>query len=250
MILKNKTALITGSNRGIGFSLLEKFASEGCNVYAHSRKPNSEFEKKAEKISSKYNVEIKYVHFDLLNSAEIKSAIMSLIKTKIPIDILVNSAGIIHGGLFQMTAIQTIKDIYSVNFFGMLEVTQLVSKYMIRKKGGSIINIASVAGIDLSAGNCAYGTSKAAVIAFSKTLSSELSAYGIRVNVIAPSLTDTEMAYTNEAKKEREILSDNVEPFKRMARAEEIANSVCFLASEKSSFINGEVIRVDGGNRF
>ena len=250
MVLKNNTALITGSNRGIGFSLLEKFASEGCDIYAHSRKYNIEFEKNTRLISDKYNVEIRHVYFDLLNSAEIKSAITTLIKTKVPIDILVNSAGIIHGGLFQMTNVQMIKDVFSVNFFGMLEVTQLVSKYMIRKKAGSIINIASVAGIDLSAGNCAYGTSKAAVIAFSKTLSSELSAYGIRVNVIAPSLTDTEMAYTNEAKKEREILSDNLEPFKRMANPEEIANSVCFLASERSSFINGEVIRVDGGNKF
>ena len=68
--------------------------------------------------------------------------------------------------------------------------------------------------------------------------------------MVAPSLTDTEMAHTTEAKKEREMLSDNKEPFKRMAKPEEIANSVCFLASEKSSFINGEVIRVDGGNRF
>ena len=149
-----------------------------------------------------------------------------------------------------MTPIQSIRNVFDVNFFGMLEITQLVSKYMIRKKKGSIINIASVAGIDLSTGNCAYGTSKAAVIAFSKTLSSELSAHGIRVNVVAPSLTDTEMAYTTEAKKERTILLDNEEPFKRMARPEEIANTVCFLASEKSSFINGEVIRVDGGNRF
>ena len=250
MMLKNKTALITGSNRGIGFSLLEKFATEGCNIYAHSRKTNIEFEKKAKEISIKNNIKIQHIHFDLQKSSEIRTAIMSIIKTKVPIDILVNSAGIIHGGLFQMTTVQTIKDVFSVNFFGMLEVTQLVSKYMIRKKHGSIINIASVAGIDLSAGNCAYGSSKAAVIAFSKTLSSELSTYGIRVNVVAPSLTDTEMAYTTEAKKEREILSDNKEPFKRMAKPEEIANSVCFLASEKSSFINGEVIRVDGGNRF
>jgi 3-oxoacyl-[acyl-carrier protein] reductase len=250
MMLKNKTALITGSNRGIGFSLLEKFASEGCNIYAHSRKPNIEFEKKAKEISIKNNIKIQHIHFDLKKSSEIRTAIMSIIKTKVPIDILVNSAGIIHGGLFQMTTVQTIKDVFSVNFFGMLEVTQLVSKYMIRKKHGSIINIASVAGIDLSAGNCAYGSSKAAVIAFSKTLSSELSTYGIRVNVVAPSLTDTEMAHTTEAKKEREMLSDNKEPFKRMAKPEEIADSVCFLASEKSSFINGEVIRVDGGNRF
>jgi 3-oxoacyl-[acyl-carrier protein] reductase len=250
MILKNKNALITGSSRGIGFALLEKFAAEGCNIYAHSREPNIEFEKKTREISRKNNVEIQHVHFDLEKTLEIRMAVKSIIKAKAPIDILVNSAGIIHGGLFQMTPIQTIKNVFSVNFFGMLEITQLVSKYMTRKKTGSIINIASVAGIDLGTGNCAYGTSKAAVIAFSKTLSSELGAHGIRVNVVAPSLTDTEMAYTTEAKKEREILSGNKEPYKRMARPDEIANVVCFLASEKASFINGEVIRVDGGNRF
>ena len=250
MTLKNKTALITGSNRGIGFSLLEKFASEGCNIYAHSRNSNAEFKKKTSEIALKHNIEIKHIHFDLLHNEEIKTAILSLINSKAPIDILVNSAGIIHGGLFNMTPVQTIRDIFSVNFFGMLEVTQLVSKYMIRKRQGSIINIASVAGIDLSTGNCAYGTSKAAVIAFSKTLSSELSTYGIRVNVVAPSLTDTDMAHTNEAKREREILSNNKEPFKRMAKPEEIANSICFLASDQASFINGEVLRVDGGNKF
>ncbi len=249
MMLKNKTALITGSNRGIGFSLLENFAAQGCNIYAHSRKVNYEFKKKTKEIAAKYNVEIIHIHFDLLKSTEIRTAIMAIIKTRVPIDILVNSAGIIHGGLFQMTPINSIRNVFDVNFFGMLEITQLVSKYMIRKKTGSIINIASVAGIDLSTGNCAYGTSKAAVIAFSKTLSSELSAHGVRVNVVAPSLTDTEMAYTSEAKKEREMLTGD-KPFNRMVKPREIANLIRFLASDNSSFINGEVIRIDGGNKF
>lgn len=250
MTLRNKTALITGANRGIGFSVLKKFAVEGCDIYAHSRKRNIKFEEITRKISADFNVKIRHVHFDLQVSSEIRTAIRGIIEAKVPIDILVNSAGIIHGGLFQMTSIETIRDIFAVNFFGTLEVSQLVSKYMIRKRSGSIINIASIAGIDLSAGNCAYGTSKAAVIAFSKTLSSELSAYGIRVNVVAPSLTDTEMAQTEDAKKERAMLSDNKEPFKRMAQPEEIANTVCFLASDNSSFINAQVLRVDGGNKF
>jgi len=250
MMLKNKTALITGSNRGIGFSLLEYFAEQGCRVYAHSREVNDEFEKKTKEISVKYDVEIIHIYFDLLNNEEIKTAIMSIIKAKVPIDILVNSAGIIHGGLFQMTPVKSIRDVFDVNFFGVLDVTQLVTKYMIRKKKGSIINIASVAGIDLSAGNCAYGTSKAAVIAFSKTLSSELSAHGIRVNVVAPSLADTDMAYTNEAKKEREMLSSDDKPFSRMVKPREIAELIGFLASDNSSFVNGQVIRIDGGNKF
>jgi 3-oxoacyl-[acyl-carrier protein] reductase len=249
MLLKDKTALITGSNRGIGLAILENFAKQGCNIYAHSRKENKAFTLLLKKVSDKYNVAITNINFDIQDSSEIKKGIMTIIKTKIPLDILVNSAGIIHGGLFQMTSISSIRNVFDVNFFGMLEVTQIVSKYMTRYKKGSIINIASVAGIDLSTGNCAYGTSKAAMIAFSKTLSSELSSLGIRVNVIAPSLTDTDMAHTSEAQKERESLKGN-KPFERMANPNEIADLVSFLASDNSSFINGEIIRIDGGNRF
>lgn len=248
MLLKNKSALITGSNRGIGLAILESFAKHRCNIYAHSRKATNEFKLLLREMSKKYNVKITNVNFDLRDNTEIKNAIMSIIKTKEPLDILVNSAGIIHGGLFQMTPISSIRNVFDVNFFGMLEITQLVSKYMIRKKRGSIVNIASVAGIDLSTGNCAYGTSKSAVIAFSKTLSSELSNYGIRVNVVAPGLTNTDMAHTAEAQKERGKLKGD-KPFERMAIPTEIADLVVFLASDNSSFINGEVIRIDGGNR-
>ena len=250
MSLKNKTALITGSNRGIGLSILKGLARGGCNVIAHSRQSCDEFLGVAKEIAEKHNVEIIHVYFDLEDTVSMRSELLSVFKRKIPIDILVNSAGIIHGGLFQMTPISNIRHVLNVNLFGMLEVTQLVCKYMMRNKSGSIINMSSVAGIDLSPGNCAYGLSKAAVIAFSKTLSSELSSYGIRVNVVAPSLTDTDMAHTDQAKKERESLTAGKEYFMRMAEPDEIADLVGFLASDKSSFINGQVIRIDGGNIF
>ena len=179
-----------------------------------------------------------------------KSEVYKIFKEKIPVDILVNSAGIIHGGLFQMSPVKDIRKVFDVNFFGLIELTQLISKYMTRFKNGNIINISSVAGLDLSTGNCAYGTSKAAVIAFSKTLSSELSSYGIRVNVVAPSLTNTDMAFSKEASKERESLLKSNKPFERMASPSEISDAVFFLASENSKFINGQVLRVDGGNKF
>ena len=206
--------------------------------------------KKIKDISLKNDINISPIYFDLAREVEIKEAIRALIKKKVIIDILVNSAGVIHGALFQMTHVKKIKEIFEINFFGTLEVTQLICKIMVKNKRGSIINIASSAGIDLSEGNCAYGTSKAAIIAFTKTLSSEMSKYGIRVNAIAPSLTDTDMGNSMEATKERGLLESSKFPLKRMALPKEISNTVKFLASEESSFINGEIIRVDGGNRF
>jgi len=250
-IFANKTAFITGSNRGIGFSILEYFAREGCDIYAHSRTDDSEFRRKTSGMALRYGVKINHINFDLRDYDNMRESIMSIIKSRVPIDILVNSAGIIHGGLFQMTPISDIRSVFDVNFFSMLEITQLLSRYMARNKRGSIVNIASVAGIDLSSGNSAYGVSKAAVIAFSKTLAEELSAHGIRVNVVAPSLTNTDMALATEAKTERDmLLSATNHPFKRLAEPDEIAALVGFLASDNSSFVNGQVIRVDGGNKF
>jgi 3-oxoacyl-[acyl-carrier protein] reductase len=249
LLLNNRTALVTGSNRGIGYSIMETFAKQGCDIIAHARKKNNEFEKKIDHLSKINNVVVKPIYFDLQDKDEIRTEIINLVKTKIPIDILVNCAGIIHGGLFQMTHIQTIRDVFDVNFFGMLEITQLVCKSMIKHKNGSIINISSSAGLDLREGNCAYGTSKAALIAFSKTLSFEMGKHGVRVNVVAPGLTDTDMGRMPEAIQERELLS-GAAPFKRMALPIEIANVLSFLASDNSRFINGQVIRVDGGNIF
>ena len=250
MLLKNKTAFITGSNRGIGYSILKKFAKEGANIIAHSRKENNSFSKKIIDIKKKYNINIINVYFDLNDSNSIKNSILNILKKKEPIDILVNSAGVIHSSLFQMTKISDIKKVYDINFFSMLEITQIISKYMIRYKRGSIINISSVAGIDLSSGNCAYGTSKASIIAFSKVLSDELKKFNIRVNTIAPSLTDTDMGNSFEAEKERNCLNSSKDPFKRLLKPYEIADLATYLGSDKSSFINRQIIRIDGGNNF
>lgn len=160
MLLKNKLAFVTGSNRGIGFSILEKFASNGCNVIAHSRTNNVDFSNKLKFLEKKHNVKIKNINFDILDTESMKSEVYKIFKDKIPVDILVNSAGIIHGGLFQMSPVKDIRKVFDVNFFGLIELTQLISKYMTRFKNGNIINISSVAGLDLSTGNCAYGTSK------------------------------------------------------------------------------------------
>ncbi len=246
-MLKNKNAIITGSNRGIGKSILEKFAENGCNIWACARKKNIEFENFINKISKKYNVFIKPIYFDLTNSEELKNAFKNIYNEKLPIDILVNNAGLGHSELFQMTPISKFKEIFDINFFPMVELTQFVLKVMTRQKSGTIINFSSISAIDAYPAHCAYASSKAAILSFSRSLASELGIYGIRVNAIAPGPTETEMISIFEEKADGKMLNNIA--LNRKAKPNEIADVVMFLASDNSSYLNGQVIRVDGGSR-
>lgn len=192
-----------------------------------------------------YQERITCVYFDLTDEQSIKAAVKQFMKDKVKIDILVNNAGIAHGGLLQMTSMKEVRSVFEVNFFAALQMTQLVSRMMGRMGGGSIVNIASISGLDLEAGNCAYGTSKAALIALTKTAAKELAPLNIRVNAIAPGLTDTAMAQLMEEKAGEAMVRQTA--FNRLAKPEEIADAVVYLASGKSSFITGQVLRVDGG---
>lgn len=241
----NKTVLITGTNRGLGKTLLKLFASKNFNVIAHARTKNDNHTKYINQLLNEYNVSIYPCYFDLTNETEMKDQVQQLIKNKIKIYALINSAGIAHGGYFQMTKMKTIRDVFEINFFAQIELTQLLFRWMSKNGGGNIVNIASNAGIDLSAGNCAYGVSKAALIAFTKTLAAEYALTNIRVNAVAPGLTDTDMSTLMDDKSQKLML--NKTTLKRKATTEEIANTVFFLASESSSFVNGQVIRVDSG---
>lgn len=245
MKLKGKTAFITGSNRGIGKAIVKKMAAEGANIYAHARKQNKEFEKFLCEISENYGVLAIPIYFDLGDTKQMKDRVKAVLNESTTIDILVNNAGVAHGGLFMMTKVETIKEVFDINLFSMMEITQLVLKKMIRQKKGSIINMSSVAGINVRAGNSAYGVSKAAIKAWTETLAMEVGLNGIRVNAVAPSLTDTQMAKQMEQKAGEEMVLSSA--MRRMATTEEIAGVVTFLASDESSFVNGQTVIVNGG---
>lgn len=244
---ENKNAIITGANRGIGNAIVKKFAENGCNIWACARAKTESFERQMADFSEQYNVVITPVYFELTDENQIKDAIKIIYKEKVNIDIMVNAAGIVHTDLFQMTSMSTMRNVFDTNFFGPVTLTQLVLKIMSRGKKGNIINIASIAGLDANPTNCTYGSSKAAMISFTKILASEVAMMGIRVNAIAPGPTNTDMVQIVE-KKVGDALLDRC-AMKRLAEADEVAEVAVFLASEKSSFVNGQVLRVDGGAR-
>lgn len=245
-ILQYKNAIITGARRGIGRATVEVFASQGSNIWACARKQNTAFEADMNELASKYNVQIWHVYFDLTNEDELKEAVKSIRKQKNNIDILVNNAGIAEESTsFQMTSIEKMKHVMDVNLFASTLLTQYVSRLMVRQNSGTIINIASIAGMDGTPAQYEYAASKAAVIGATKHLARELAPNNIRVNAVAPGMVETDMGAQIDESLKQNILSKVI--MNRLGKPEEIANVIAFLASDMASYMTGQVIRIDGG---
>lgn len=240
-----KTVMITGCNRGIGREAVRLFAENGNNLICCIRKENSDFEQFVSGLRSKYGVKIETLYFDKSDESAIKNTLQPLLKEKRQIDVLINNAGVATGGLLQMTSMTQLREVFQINFFSQVLITQMISKLMMRQKSGVIINMGSVAGLDSFAGYTAYGSSKAAVMSFTRIIARELASYNIRVNAIAPGLTDTNMANQMEGKAYQEMV--NRSAMNRLGKPEEIAQLMVYLASDDASFVNGQVIRIDGG---
>lgn len=246
MILKNKNAIITGAAGGIGRATVECFAANGANIWACELRGTEQFEKDMADLAKKYGVWIETVYFDVTDEEQVKASVMKIRSKKCSIDVLANIAGIVVPSTsFPMTDMSKIKKVFEVNFFALTLLTQYVSRLMIRQNSGSIVNIASIAGIDGDPAQYEYAASKAAVIGGTKKLARELAPNNIRVNAIAPGMIQTEMGAHIEDNLRDSILAKVM--MKRMGRPEEIANAIAFVASDMSSYMTGQVIRVDGG---
>ena len=245
--LKNKNVLITGCNKGIGKATLEDFAKYGANIFACVRSNSSEFKKFISTLKKKYKVKIYVIKLDLLKKSSISNCVNEIYKINKNIDILVNNAGMLFNSLFQMTSEKQLQEMFQVNYFSQVYLTQIISRGMTKNKTGNIIFVSSTSGINGDYGRFAYSSSKAAILSTVKTLSKELSNYNIRVNAVSPGLTETDLMLSNT---KEDIIKSEIEKIslKRIASTNEIADTILFLASEKSSYINGQNIVADGGN--
>lgn len=244
-MLDGKNAIITGCARGIGRSMLENFARRGANVWACARKLTPEFESMCSELASKYSVQVMPLCFDMTNKEEMKSAIKVVMKSDLKVNVLVNNAGITYNALHQLTAESELRAQMEVNFIAPFLLTQYVVKLMLRHGSGSVINVASSAALDGNSGRAAYGASKAALLCATRALSREVGAQGVRANVIAPGITETDMigSMTDAVIAETVVGTD----MRRIGLPSDIADVAVFLASDLSSYITGQVLRVDGG---
>ncbi len=244
-LLQDKIAVVTGANRGIGKHITETFAENGANIIACMRVINPESDKWIKNLESKFNISINPVMVDLSDEKSVKESIKEIFSISKRIDVLVNNAGIASGALFQMTPIAELRKIFEINFFSQIVLSQGIAKIMVRNKSGSIINVSSTAAFIADPGTLAYGSSKSAFARATQSMANELGLSNIRVNAIAPSVTKTDM-FDQMSPEARDKLI-NSSALKRAAEPKEIANVALFLASELSSFVTAQVIRVDGG---
>lgn len=248
-MLKGKNAIITGTNRGIGKALVEVFAENGANIWACARKKTEEFDLFCSQQSDKNGVDIEPLYFDMTDDAGMRDAVKKIHGEKRPVDILVNNAGISpeKNTIFQMTKFDDIEHVMNVNFISAMRLTQLILKFMLRQKKGSIVNFSSVVALYGDPAQLAYAASKGAIASATIKLASEYGGVNIRANAIAPGPTQTDMlGFINPDFMDR-LIGETM--LGRTAAPREIANVAAFLASDLSSFVTGQIIKVNGGLR-
>ena len=245
MLLAGKNVVITGCLKGIGRETMELFAKNGANIWACAQTQNEEFESCIAKLANENSVTITPVYFDLSDQEQIKAGMKSIMSTKQKIDVLVNIAGLTYNALFHMTTMEKMKYVFEVDFFSQILVTQYITKIMMRQKFGNVINISSIAGIDGNPGQVAYSSCKAALIGATKTLAAELAEFNIRVNAIAPGVIKTDMTSDLPPQVLERLMKKSA--LHRPGMPAEVADVLLFLASDMSTYITGQVLRVDGG---
>ena len=241
---ERKIVLITGGSRGIGKETAKVYAENGYDVAINYVSDKTDVEG-IKKEFQDMGVKCLMVKADVSNEEDVNNMAEKVISEFGKIDVLVNNAGITKDTLLMRMSKEDFDKVIDINLKGTFLVTKAVSKYMMKKRCGSIINLSSVVGVAGNSGQSNYSASKAGIIGFTKSIAKELASRNIRANAVAPGFIETDM--TNVLKDEVKESIGNQIPLKRMGTAREVAEVIYFLGTEKSSYITGQVINIDGG---
>ena len=243
-LLESKVAIITGGSRGIGKSICESFAQNGCNVaFTYNNSKES-----AESLAKELNgsgIKAKAYKSDASNFDDAIKLVEDVLDDFGKIDILVNNAGIKKDNLLMRMEKSDFDSVINTNLSSVFNLTKASIKTFLKQRNGSIINISSVVGVKGNAGQSNYSASKAGIIGFSKSIALELGSRNIRSNVIAPGFIETDMTDSLS----EDVINSWKEsiPLKRGGNPSDVANACVFFASDLSSYITGQTLHVDGG---
>lgn len=233
-LLENKVCIITGAGRGIGKVIAEQFVADGAIVYVND-------------LNTPEVEGAKPIAFDVTDSNALKAGLMQVYKAEGRIDCIVNNAAIIQNQKLGMVTKQLLEKMYAVNVFAVIDMIQIASRLMARTGGGCFVNMASITGVVGSPGQVAYSSTKGAVITITKSAAKELAPLKIRVNAVAPGIVKTER-FEELYEATGDKINERIEKIAlgRLGTPQDIANAVSFLASDRASYISGQILGVDG----
>ena len=238
--LAGKVALVSGGSRGIGREVVELFARDGMDVVFFYR-GNTEAAQQV--VASGGKVEAMQV--DVTDASAVAAAVERIVDSRGRIDVLVNNAGIVRDNLLGMLEDEDIRAVLDTNVGGVFNLTRAVSRHMISKRSGRIVNLSSVAAAKGGRGQSNYAASKGAIEAFTRAMAVELASRKITVNCVAPGVIETEMSQPVRDLADEQIKARIL--LRRYGQAQDVAHAVWFLASRFADYITGEVLHVDGG---
>ena len=243
-LLKDKVIIVTGAGRGIGQAMATVFAQNGAIVYATDVRAGS-IEEWNQAVNQDASGEVRSLYFDIASESESKAAVVQVKRACGHIDGLVNNAGVEFNELIGMISTGNMHKMFSVNVYGTINMLQIVSRIMGRQEsGGSIVNIASLTALRGNRGQLVYSATKGAVVSLTKSAAKELAERKIRINAIAPGLTNTAMMQQADLEKLRSRINNIC--MGRLAEPEDIAKACLFMLSDLSKYVSGQVLAVDG----